>query len=192
MKKYELTEQYLYDERNNQVFQIKALKNFGDVKKGDLGGYIQREYNLSQEGDCWVYGNSSVSEFARVQDDAKIKDFCKMNDYARLRNNSLMLEEAHMEGMTDLADNAIIKGEAHMEGRARAFGDAIIEKSPIYIYDKEVRITITDDHIIIDGVSNVNQYTKQEWLDLQSKSEIIDKKYGIEWRKWKPILKSML
>jgi len=30
------------------VYQIQALRDFGDVKEGDLGGYVASEDNLSQ------------------------------------------------------------------------------------------------------------------------------------------------
>lgn len=43
-----------------QLYRIKALKDFSDVKKGDLGGYIEKPSNLSQNGICWVYDNSKV------------------------------------------------------------------------------------------------------------------------------------
>ena len=33
---------------------------FGDVKSGELGGYIEKEENLAQDGDAWVSGNAQV------------------------------------------------------------------------------------------------------------------------------------
>ena len=42
-------------------YQVKALRSFADVKEGDLGGYIEKESNLSHDGDAWVYGNAKVS-----------------------------------------------------------------------------------------------------------------------------------
>lgn len=42
--------------------RIRALRNiprFG-VPAGDFGGWIERESNLSQSGDAWVYGNAKV------------------------------------------------------------------------------------------------------------------------------------
>ena len=47
--KYELT-----DNKKNGLTQIRALRDFGAVKAGDLGGWIESEKNLSQGGDCWV------------------------------------------------------------------------------------------------------------------------------------------
>ena len=54
------------------VTRIVALSDFGDVKVGDRGGYIQKEANLSHEGDCWVYEESCVFENASVSDNAKV------------------------------------------------------------------------------------------------------------------------
>lgn len=34
------------------LLRIIALKDFSNVKKGDRGGLIKSEYNLSQEGNC--------------------------------------------------------------------------------------------------------------------------------------------
>lgn len=72
MNKYEM----LYDDKieigSHTLYRIRALKNFGTVKAGDIGGYIEKEENLSHEGTCWVYDNARVCENARVCGDAKI------------------------------------------------------------------------------------------------------------------------
>jgi hypothetical protein len=69
MKKYELTT----DTKmvlGRKLFRIKALVSFGNVKIGDLGGYIEKEENLSQEGNAWVSGNAEVSGNAKVSGNA--------------------------------------------------------------------------------------------------------------------------
>lgn len=78
-KKYELTNETmnfhtLTEEgfTDIKLYRIKALKDFGDVKAGDLGGFVEREENLSQEGTCWIYGEGIVAEDARVEDDARV------------------------------------------------------------------------------------------------------------------------
>lgn len=43
------------------LFQIEATISFGEVAKGELGGYIEKEENLSQDGNAWVYGNACVN-----------------------------------------------------------------------------------------------------------------------------------
>lgn len=56
MEKFELTGEFkiLF---GRKLFRIRALVNFRDVERGDLGGYVEKEENLSHDGDAWVYGN---------------------------------------------------------------------------------------------------------------------------------------
>ena len=76
MKKYELTQNSI-TLNNKTLYQIKALKDFGLIKKGNLGGYIGSEKNLSHDGNCWVsenaqvYGNVWVSENAQIYGNAR-------------------------------------------------------------------------------------------------------------------------
>lgn len=37
------------------LYQIEALTDFENVKKVDLGGWIEKEAKLSQDGDARVY-----------------------------------------------------------------------------------------------------------------------------------------
>lgn len=61
-KKFELTEKFIINNSGIKLYRIKALKDFSDVKKGDFGGYVQQESNLSQFGDAWGYGYAQVSD----------------------------------------------------------------------------------------------------------------------------------
>lgn len=72
MNKFELTSEFITDIFGNKMFRIKALINFGNVKEGELGGYIEKEENLSQEDNAWVYGDARVCGDA---DYATIKGF---------------------------------------------------------------------------------------------------------------------
>lgn len=60
MKKYELLIDDTIDVFGVTLFRIKALISFGNVEKGDLGGYVKKEDNLSHSGNAWVYGNAEV------------------------------------------------------------------------------------------------------------------------------------
>ena len=72
MKKYELTTE-CKEFLGRKLYRIKALTSFSDVKEGDLGGWIEKEENLSQEGNTWVYGNATVYGNAMVYGNAEIK-----------------------------------------------------------------------------------------------------------------------
>ena len=65
-KKYILTDNSIINDLGIKMFQIKCTKAFGLIKEGELGGFIEKEANLSQDGNAWVYGD------ARVYGDADI------------------------------------------------------------------------------------------------------------------------
>ena len=69
MKKYRLTEETT-KVGNRPLYRIQALRDFGNVTKGDIGGYIESEKNLSQDGNAWVSGNACVYGDAWVYGDA--------------------------------------------------------------------------------------------------------------------------
>ena len=52
-KKYKLTEETI-NVYGITLYRIEALKDFGNVKKGDKGGFIEKEDNLSQYRNCWI------------------------------------------------------------------------------------------------------------------------------------------
>ena len=72
MKKFKLTSEFIVDISGVKLFRIKALIEFGNVKAGDLGGYIEKEENLSHMGNAWVSGNARVSGNAQVFGDARV------------------------------------------------------------------------------------------------------------------------
>lgn len=73
-KKFELTEEFIINNSGIKLYRIKALKDFSDVKKGDLGGYVLVERNLSQFGNAQVYGNAWICGNAKVYGYAQVSD----------------------------------------------------------------------------------------------------------------------
>ena len=73
------------------LHRIKAVADFGDVKAGDLGGWIEREENLSQGGACWVGGNAQVWGDAQVYDNAQVCDNARVWGDARVGGKNHVL-----------------------------------------------------------------------------------------------------
>ena len=69
MKKFELTSEFV-TLLGKKLFRIKALISFGNVKEGELGGFVEKEENLSNDGNAWVYGDAWVYGNARVSGNA--------------------------------------------------------------------------------------------------------------------------
>ena len=71
MKKYELTEE-TFTVFGKTLYRIRAVRDFGSVKTGEFGGYIEKEENLSHFGNAWISGDAKVYGDARVFGDAKV------------------------------------------------------------------------------------------------------------------------
>lgn len=82
MKKFELTTESITNEAGKKLFRIKALIDFGDVKAGELGGYVEKEGNVSQDDNAWVSGDAEVFGNAKVSGNAKVFGNAKVYDNA--------------------------------------------------------------------------------------------------------------
>ncbi len=100
MKKYELTEEkkvFL----GRTLYRIRALKDFElldgtIIHAGDLGGWIEKEDNLSQEGSAWVYDNARVSGNARVFGDARVSGNARVSGDAWVSGNAWVYDNARV------------------------------------------------------------------------------------------------
>ena len=100
MKKYELTTntEMCF---GRKLYQIKALKDFGDVKAGDLGGYIEKEENLSQDGIAWVFDNAQVFGDACVYDNAEVFDNARVLGNAQVYDTTCIHCDAQISSNAD-------------------------------------------------------------------------------------------
>lgn len=80
-KKYELTKETI-KHFGTVLYRIKALRDFGNIKKEDLGGFIESESNLSHEGNCWVYGDSRVCGDVHVYGDGTVSENAQVSGNA--------------------------------------------------------------------------------------------------------------
>lgn len=134
-KKYErLTEeehQLVFDGR--KLYRIRALRDVMDhatgriaVRKGELGGYIQHEGNLSQEGSSWIY------------DDAKACGNARVSENARLGGHAILLGNARLCGEASASDHACILENANIRGHVVVRGNAVIFGYRVDIFGDEV------------------------------------------------------
>ena len=152
-KKYKLTEESIIF-FGKTLYRIEALKDFGDVKKGDKGGYVESENNLSQKGNCWIYNNAKVYDNAKVRDDAKVFgdaevfgnayiEFsaqvygkAKVRDRAYIWGNARVFGNAKVYDRAEVRGDAKVYGKAHVDGSAEVFGNAVVKKNSDYIVFK--------------------------------------------------------
>jgi len=122
MNKYEMIGEKKIKLNNNNVIlkRVRALKSFANIKKGQIGGWVEGEWNLSQEGDCWVDGEAKVWENAKVSENAQL--WGKSCVYG----NAQIYGEASVWGESQIFDNAKIFDEASIFGYAKIFGNVEI------------------------------------------------------------------
>ena len=125
MKKYELTSETKVID-GAEVHRIKALDSFGSVKRGELGGWIESEKNLSQYGDAWVVGNAMVSGNATIGGNATVSGDAGVRDNATVGGNATVSGNAWVRGNAWVSGNATISGNATVSGDAWISGNATI------------------------------------------------------------------
>ena len=111
-KKYEFTG--TKETQAGTLHQIRAIRDFGNVEAGDIGGWIEKEENLSHDGDCWVFG------------------------YAEVYGNAEVYGDASVFGNASVYGNARVCGNAVGTTTVKTFGNAFAYK--ITITDKHIKI----------------------------------------------------
>jgi carbonic anhydrase/acetyltransferase-like protein (isoleucine patch superfamily) len=130
MKKYDLIK--IEDGEYKGLFRVKALKDFCGKKSGTLGGYVESEDNLSQDGDCWVdddaivHGNARVFGNALVYGNARVYENARVYGEARVHGDSCVHEEARVYENARVYGNARVRGVARVYGDARVHGDSCV------------------------------------------------------------------
>ena len=115
--KYELTGETVKLPNGETGYRIRALKDFADVKAGNLGGFVQSEKNLSQDGNAWVSGNARVSDNAQVCGDARVSGDARVFENARVSGNAWVFENAQVYGDAQVFENAWVYGDARVLSR---------------------------------------------------------------------------
>jgi acyl-[acyl carrier protein]--UDP-N-acetylglucosamine O-acyltransferase len=125
-KKYELTD--IAHPDIPALHRIRALRDIptSGVKKGDLGGYIEKEDNLSHEWSCWVHKEARVCEEAQVSWHAQISGSARVSGDAQIYGHARISGDAQVSGNVQVSGDAQIYGHARIYGYAQVYGNAQI------------------------------------------------------------------
>ena len=143
MAKYILTTQ-TKECNGKTLYRIQATKDFCYVKTGQLGGYIEKEENLSQYGDCWVHHDACLNDNAYVDGNSIICDNAKVHGNARVHNSYVggfssigedvvlvdkvcVMENSQLFGQAKLYSGVIVTNNAKVYGHAAIYGDVRIK-----------------------------------------------------------------
>lgn len=162
-KKYRLTDTTRPGLNGHPLYRIQALRDLGDkeVHAGDLGGWVQSEDNLSQEGQCWIYDDASVLDKACVSDDAIVQGHATVFGNAWVMDNAIVEELSRVYGHAIVENDAIVTGDAEVKDFARLGGDAFVDSAEISGYaflDDNARILSPGDYITIGPIGGDYEY----------------------------------
>ncbi|WP_254473269.1 MULTISPECIES: hypothetical protein [unclassified Bartonella] len=141
-KKYELTDETT-EVNGTTLYRIRALKDFRGVKKGDLGGFIEHEGNLSHDYGCWVgdeakvYGDAWVYGNAKIFDDARVYGSAWVFHNAKVFGNAKVYDAAHVFECAEVFGNAKIFGNARIFGASEITGNTKISRMDPLLMEEE-------------------------------------------------------
>ena len=156
--KYEFTGETRIVKNNSsehEVKRIRALKGFkpptmlDEVNIGDLGGWIEKENNLSQDGLCWVDENAVVIESAVVKDDAYVCGNAVICENAVICRFGTVDENAFVGGNSIISDKATVFERAKISGYVTIKGNVEVRGLACLIGLNEENRTVIDGDIII-------------------------------------------
>lgn len=137
-RKYLLTDQTI-EFQGTTLHRIVAVRDFGAIKAGMMGGFVRYEGNLSHEGNCWVGQTAKVMDEARVRDNAIISGSAVITGHAVIENNAAVTGASVINDGAIVYGDTVVKDHAHIKGQSRISGNSIIV-----------------DDAIIDGEANIH------------------------------------
>lgn len=171
--KYELC---LNDTKNyggHTLYRIRALKDISNsnanISKGDIGGWVESEENLSQDGNCWVGRNACVLNKAKVLENALITDNSVMTDY------SILCGDAFVQKNCYLTDHSIVGGLSRLLDEVFLHDyTRVLDRATVAHITLKGNIIVLDA-AILDGADN-STYTQHIGLTIEG-SQIIGGSY---------------
>ena len=159
-KKYKLTNISMrYEGRT--LYRIRALKDFLNVEKGDLGGWVSSEDNLSQEGDCWIYDEAKCMDNARMYDNSKMHDNSKIFGNCRMYDDSEMYDSSEMHDHSEMYDSSEMHDYSRMFDDSKMYGNSkMYDHSMMYDHSKMNDHSEMNDYSIMYNNSEMHGYSK--------------------------------
>lgn len=126
-----------------KLYRIQALKTFTKpggynpvVHVGELGGYVESEVNLSQEGTCWLFDRARVNDGGKVLDDAIVYDKCLVSKNSIVRGGSVVGGHCFITNQSVIIDsrlegNVIVNGHSTVHSGAYLYGEIGVDQSDV-------------------------------------------------------------
>ena len=146
------------DGLERKMYRICALRAIpeNDVLKGEIGGWVEHENNLSRHQGSWIRGEAKVCGNSMVRDDAIVMDNATVFGDSYIMGNcrvsgSAEVIDSTIEGTTSLFQTAMVE-ESKLSGNIMIYGESTVTRSRIEgknISIKE-RASIEDSRLFVE------------------------------------------
>jgi carbonic anhydrase/acetyltransferase-like protein (isoleucine patch superfamily) len=157
-KKYELLLDQQVVVAGMPLYRIRALKDFGTVKAGALGGFVASERNLSQHGECWVADDAWVYEEAVISNGAQVRGrgcvhgHARISDRGQVLGNAEVFDHAWVFKRGAVFDNAKVFGRGQVRDDGLVYGNAIVcDRARVLGHGQVCGDTRLDARIVVNG-----------------------------------------
>lgn len=157
-KKYEITN--IPHPKYPWLHRIRARMQVNEqVAPDDLGGFVESEHNLSQDGSCWIYDRAICCGEAVVENEARMFDDTLARDSALIKGDARLYDRAAAEGQCiircgEIKESGRVAGNAVIsEGIIDGLSPLITGESSIY---GEIRGRFIIKDVVLPGEKLVN------------------------------------
>ena len=145
----------------------RILRRIRRIEDGELGGWIESEKNLSQDGECWVDDNAHVYDDARVFGNAQVFWCAYVYDYAKVYGN------AEVSGSANVYGDAKVYGNARVYDHAEIYGEAVVRGNARIYGNTEVCDEIIGEAIIDSGKYTGEEYNENNLLEDSETEKVV-------------------
>ena len=124
--KFKRTNETIILNKKRTLYRIKTLVDFGNIKAGTKGGYVEFDENLSHDGLCWIADKAMAYGHSRVSGNGLLKDRAVIKDYVCVHGNGIVCGEAYLNKSVHVFDNGAVGGQSFLTGAATVSGNAVV------------------------------------------------------------------
>ena len=140
------------------VYRIEAtlgMRLVRRVRKGDLGGWIEKDSNLNRSKGCWIYDNACVFGEANLSGDATVQGNAMVWGPSCLFEKAVVKDNAwicgpSLGGLSTVSGNVVLFGGHGVAGMCQMEGDIVVNDKRDLIFDEGTYSCQgdVDDHLI--------------------------------------------
>lgn len=155
-QKYELTNETFEIQTGTRpitLHRIRALQSFRwthpyeknvVINKGDLGGFIEKRENLSEELTAWVAENAMVYGDAMVKDNALVRGQASVSGYSSIGGNALVRDLVVIKDFAKVTGSAVVSEAVTVEDQTIIRNDVYVSGNEKVRINKDSRYTVIE------------------------------------------------